>query len=787
MSPLDHKLLRDLWHMKGQATAIAVVMAMGVMLLVMQTGLVATLDETRDAYYERYRLADVFAPVSRAPERLVGRLAEVPGVTAAMGRVVGRALIEVPDEELPVQAQAVSLPDRAPFDLNDIYLTEGRLPVTGRSDEIVLLRSFARAHDLRPGDTLRATMNGARRTFRIVGLALSPEFLYTTAPGELVPDDARFGVIWMSRAALAAAFDMKGAFNEALLGLSRSANPAAVQDAVDRILAPYGGVGAYPLADQVSNRFISEEIAGLRASTRVVPPLFLGVAAFLLYIVISRMVQSERRQIGLMKAFGYTDSEVSAHYFKLVLVIATGGAVAGCLAGIAAGRALIAVYVQYFKFPFLVFQLDPDAFVIGVSISILAASAGGLIVLRRVFALTPAHAMRPPRPPDFSRAGQLLRGLSGVLDQPSRMVLRRIIRQPGRMAGATLGIAAGMALSVAMLNIHTGFDRAIELTFAVMDRSDVTVTFAHAVDDKTLFELARIPGVTRAEPVRHVPAILRNGLKTRRGAVIGMPEAPELNRALDDRAQPIPLPETGIVLSRALADILGSQPGGMLTVEVREGRQPVLEIPVAGIADTLLGAPAYMRLDALNRALREPGRVSGAYLTIDAARADAIYAELRDMPTVAGVSLKAQARDALARQMNQGAGMVRYIMSAIAFTITFGIVYNAARIGYAERAHEMAGLRVIGFSRAETAFVLLGELAVVTLVALPLGGGLGYYLSAVIAQGFSTDLYRIPVLYNPESFGTGVIVVVIAALVSGMLVKRTLDRADLVEALKTWE
>ena len=787
MSPLDHKLLRDLWHMKGQATAIGVVIAMGVMLLVMQTGLVATLGETRDAYYERYRLADVFAPVSRAPERLVGRLAEIPGVTAAMGRVVGRALIDLPDQELPLQARAVSLPDHPPFDLNDIYLTEGRLPDAGRSDEIVLLRSFARAHDLRPGDALTATMNGARRTFRIVGLAESPEFLYTTAPGELVPDDARFGVIWMTRAALSAAFDMEGAFNEALLGLSRGANSAAVEDAADRLLAPYGGVGAYPLADQFSNRFITEEIAGLRASTRVVPPLFLGVAAFLLYIVISRMVQSERRQIGLMKAFGYTDTEVSSHYFKLVLLIAAAGAAAGCLAGIAGGRALIAVYIHYFKFPFLVFQLDPDAFVIGVTVSVLSASAGGLVVLRRVFALTPADAMRPPRPPDFTRAGQLLRGVARFLDQPSRMVLRRIIRQPGRMSGATIGIGAGMALSVAMLNIHTGFDRSIELTFGVMDRSDLSVTFTHAADDETLFELARMSGVSQVEPVRYVPAILHNGLQSRREAIIGLPRQPQLNRALDDHSRPIALPDSGIVLSRMLAEILDIEPGQMLTVEVREGRQPILEIPVAGIADSLLGAPAYMRLDALNRVLREPGRISGAFLTIDAARADAIYAELRDMPTVAGVSLKAQARDSLVRQMNQGAGMVRYIMSAIAFTSTFGIVYTAARIGYAERAHELAGLRVIGFTRTETAFVMLGELAVVTLAALPLGGVLGYYLSAAMALGFSTDLYQIPVVYNSESFGTAMIVVVTAALVSGLLVKRTLDRADLVEALKTWE
>lgn len=785
MSPLDHKLLRDLWRMKGQAIAIGAVIAMGVLMLVMMTGLVASLTETRDAYYDRYRLADVFAPVARAPERLAAQLAEIPSVSSVQTRVVGRALIDLPTQVLPVQAQAVSLPDRGPPALNDVFLTDGRMPASGRADEVLLLNSFAAEHDLRPGDTLRATMNGSRRSFDIVGLAQSPEFLYTTAPGELVPDDARFGVIWMVRSGLSAAYDMEGAFNEVLLGLARGSSEEALLDAVDRALESYGGTGAYGLADQLSNAFVTQEIEGLAASTVGVPPIFLAVAAFLLYIVISRVVQAEREEIGLMKAFGYTDIEVGTHYFKLILAIAAGGALAGCLGGIAAGRGLIGLYTEYFKFPFLVFQLDPASFAIGITVSILSASAGGIFVLRRVFALTPAVAMRAPAPPNFSRTGRIGQSFSQLLDQPSRMVLRRLTRQPGRMAGSIIGIASGMALSAAMLTIYAGFDRSIDQTFSIVDRSDVMVSFTHAVSDKTLFELVRLPGVERAEPVRNVSVVLRNGLKSHRGGLIGLPPAPELNRALDDTLAPIELPDRGVVLSDVLAEILDISPGDTLIAEVREGRQPRLEIPVAATAQTLLGSPAYMSLDALNRAMREPDRISGAYLTIDEAEAEAIYAALQDMPTVAGLSVKSQARDAFLRMLNEGAGAIRYAMGVIAFVITFGIVYNAARIALAERARDLASLRVIGFTKGEAAFVLLGELAVVTLVALPVGAGLGYYLSFVIAAGFSTELYQIPAVFDPTTYGQAMLVVLGAALVSGWLVKRDLDRSDLIEALKT--
>ena len=787
MSPLGHKLWRDLWHIKGQAAAIGAVIAVGVLLLVMQTGLVTSLQETRDAYYERYRMAQVFAPAVRAPLHVVADLAQIPGVTAAYGRITGSALIEVADRSLPVQAQAISVPDTGEPPVNRYLLVAGRHLDTRQEDEILLLESFASAHGLRPGDTLSATMNGARRTFRIVGLAQAPEFLYVAAPGEIIPDDARFGVIWMSRSALAAAYDLEGSFNEALLTLGRTATEPAVLDAVDRILDPYGGLGAYGLEDHGSDRFVTEEIAGLRATSRSVPPIFLGVAAFLLYIVMSRIIQSEREEIGLMKAFGYTDTEVAVHYLRMVLVIAGGGALLGAALGVLAGRLQVQVYLEFYKFPFLVFRVDPGAILAGVGLSVAIASAGGLMVMGRVFRLTPAAAMRPPAPADFSRTGRIAAGIAHYLDQPSRMVLRRITRQPLRMAGSTIGIACGMGLSVAMISLMASFDGTIRHTFTVADRSDMTVSFTHAAGDSAIFALQRMEGVIEVEPVRHVPVIFRNGVHSYRGALTGLVPAPRLMRALDAEDREIAPREDGAILGAALARILQIAPGDLLSVEMRHGRQEVLDLPVVGIAETRLGAPAYMELDAMNRAIGEPGRVSGAYLRIDPAHAEAIYAALSDMPLVAGVSVKEDSRAAFERIMNQGAGAVRYVMAVIAGVITFGVVYNAARIAYAERARDLASLRVVGFTRAEVSFVLLGELVVVTLLAIPIGTGFGFGLAWAVSAAFSNDIYQISAWPDPPSIGSAAAAVLAAAAFSGWVVRRQIDKADLVLALKTRE
>ncbi|MCA0869475.1 FtsX-like permease family protein [Seohaeicola saemankumensis] len=787
MSPLTRKLLRDLWRIKGQAIAIGMVIAVGVLMQVMMTGLVASLDETRRAYYERNRLADVFAPVARAPEHTAMSLRRLPGVAAVQTRVVGAALIDVAGTDLPVQARAVSLPAfRAP-DLNAIHLTDGRMFAGDRPDEVVVLQGFAKAHGLRPGDQIRATMNGFRRSFTVVGFAQSPEFLWATAPGEMVPDDGRFAVLWMSRAALEAAFDMDGAYNEALIGLTRGAEPQEVIRAADRLLDRYGGLGAYDVADMESNRFITEEINGLRSTAASVPPVFLAVAAFLLYIVISRMVQAEREEIGLMKAFGYTNLEVGGHYFQLILIIAVGGAVAGGLMGIGAGRWMADFYLNYYKFPFLVFRLDPGAFIAGIGVSVIAASGGGLLVLRGVFALTPAVAMRAAAPPDYSRTGRFGAALNRLLDQPTRMVLRRLTRQPGRMGGAVAGVAAGVALSAAMSTILASFDAMQELTFGVVDRSDLQVTFIRPIETRSAFELRSIPGVIEVEPQRTVPAILRNGRYSYHGAVFGLPAVPRLNRPVNADETPIEIRRDGIILSTGLASVLKIAPGETLTLDVREGRRPRLDVPVIAVAESLLGAPAYMEMETLNRLLNEPLRVSGAYLRIDAEQGPRIYKALKNMPMVAGVSLKSDSRAALQKVMDEGAGATRYIMAAIAAVITFGVIYNAARVAQAERSRDLAGLRVLGFTRGEVAFVLLGELAIVTLLALPVGAVAGYFLTFAVSAGFSTDLYQIRASFNPASYGQAILVVLAAALVSGWLVKRDIDKADMITALKTRE
>ncbi|QSX39470.1 ABC transporter permease [Shewanella cyperi] len=789
MSPLNRKLLRDLWRIKGQALAIMLVIALGVMVMVMMTSLINTLEQTRDAYYARFRFADVFVDLVRAPKALAERVRELEGVARAETRVSGGALIDLPQFATPVYGQMISLPDFSEPALNRLYLSGGRLPAPHSGDEVVLLKGFADAWHLLPGDSLPVTIRGKRRTLHVVGIALAPEYVYTTPPGELAPDDGRFAVLWMREKALSQALELEGAFNQLLVRLTPGMQDEGVILALNTLFERYGGRGAFNRDSHFSNRFVRDEIAGLKTSAAVVPPIFLAVAAFLLFIVVSRMLAAEREQIGLLKAFGYSRIQVTMHYVKFLLLIACGGAALGCLFGILEGTRISHMYQLYFKFPFLLFQTEPKAFVIAALVSIGSALAGASLVLWQVFALMPAEAMRPPTPPDHSRTLDLGAWLKHRLDPAAKMVLRNLLRRPKRYLSSVLGIAAGMALCVAMLSTLSGFDGAIDDYFNLNDRSDVTVSFVEPAPYAALFELAHLPGVLAVEPVRQLPVVFRAGLREYRGVLTGLDNKGRgaFYRALDAEGAPVYIRDEGVVLGQSLARVLGLAAGDFVRVELTSEARRELVLPVIRIADTMLGAPAYLSLKGMETKLRDRQRVSGAFLRVDALEVDALYRRLKAMPAVAGVSVRAQTRAAFERMMNEGAGAVRYIMALIAAIISFGVVYNSARISFAEHVRELACLRVLGYSRGQAAYVLLGDMGLATLLALPLGAWGGFYLTKLIAVRFSTELYTIRAVVDPHSYGIAALAVLLAAAVSAWVVRRDLDRTDLVIALKTWE
>jgi putative ABC transport system permease protein len=784
---LDRKLLRDLWRLRGQVLAIGLVIASGVGLLVMSLTSLEALRNTSAAYYERYRFADVFAQVKRAPESLASRISAIDGVQSVETRIVRGAVLDLAGFDELVTGQLVSLPEHGESILNRLALRAGRFPHAGKPDEVVLSEPFALAHKLGPGDQLRAIMSGRWRKLSVVGIALSPEYVYTMAPGALMPDDRRYGVLWMGREALQAAFDLDGAFNEVSVSLLRGADPERVVDAMDRLLDRYGSHGAYVRADQASNWFLTNEIDQLETMARFLPIVFLAVAAFLTNMVVGRLVAVERPEIGLLKAFGYGNTAIAWHYLKLVLAIGGVGTLLGWFVGYWLGLYSTTMYADFYRFPFLLFRPTAGPFLLAALASVGAAVLGALGAVRRAAALSPAAAMQPPAPPLFRRNGPFLPQFLERLDLPTRIVLRQTSRWPLRSLVTSLGIAMSVAVLIVSMQWLDAIHRIVDVYFLQAQGQDVTVGLVEARSSAAVRELARMPGVLAAEPMRTVAAKLRSGPREVREVVQGVARHQSLYRVYDAQGTALDLPPDGLVISTVLADRLAVRPGDTITVEVLEGRRPVLEIPVVATFETYIGRPAYIAMDALNRAMREPPSVTAVHLRVDPVQATRLFRELKQIPQVSSVNLRSAAvttfNETLARTM------LIYVGFFIVFSATLacGVAYNAARIALAERARELATMRVLGFSRREVEYILIGEVGVLTFSALPLGAVIGWLLARWLVRAFETDLYRVPFVVDPSTFGWAVLGGFLATLAAVLLVRRRLDRLNLIAVLKTRE
>jgi len=788
MRALNRKVLRDLWYLRGQVLAIGTVVAAGIAALIMSLSTLDALTDTTAAYYERYRFADVFAWVKRAPDSVEHRIAVLPGVRTVQTRVSRFATLDVEGFPEPVMGQFVSVPAGRQPVLNQLALRNGRLPAEGARDEVVLNEPFAEAHGLATGDEIVAIINGKRRPLRVVGVALSPEFVYSLGPGALMPDDRRFGILWMGHEELSAAYDLKGAFNSVAVDLERGVDAATVMRQLDRLLERYGGTGAIARDDQLSNWFVMNEMEQLRSISLILPTIFLVVSAFLANMVLGRLVATERGQIGLMKAFGYSGMEVGLHYAKFVVGIVIVGAVIGTAAGTWLGRVNTEMYMDVFRFPLLVYRPSTSAIAIAISVSLASALLGSLGAVRRAARLPPAQAMNPPAPARYRRARLWNARAARWLDQGTRIILRNMLRTPGRSFLTALGVSSSVGLLVLALQWNDSLNFLGDSYFFRAQHQDATIGLVEPQSDTIVRDFLHLPGVLAVEPMRIVSVELSVGPVTHRGSVVGIERNAWLQPIFDDVAgKALPVPEGGLVLGTTLAGKLGVSVGKHVWLRVLEGRRPELSLPVAGLVETYIAMPAFMNADALNRILKERPSAEYVNLLIDERKEAAFFATLKELPMVSAVMLRQAAIDSFHNTVVEHIMVFITLFSILACALGFGVAYNSARIALSERGRELATLRVLGFSRGEISYILLGEVGFLIVLALPFGCLLGRVLSEIMAASFDTELFRVPLTIDASTYGMAVVFALAATAISALVVRHRLDDLDLIEVLKTRE
>lgn len=787
ISQLDRKLLRDLTRMKGQVIAVSVVMACGLAMLVMARSLINSLESTRQAYYLKNRFADVFVQLKRAPDHVARRVASLPGVSGVQAGISSQVTLDLPELDEPASGNVRSLPDLDEPELNKLFLRSGEWLKPRARGEVLVGEAFAEANALRPGDNIAMLLNGRRKTFRIAGIVLSPEFIFESRPGAALPDNRTYGIFWMRYEELANAFDLDGAFNHLVLTLAPGAIEAEVISQLDPLLEPYGGRGAFGRSNHPSHIRISDEIRVLETISIGFPLVFLSVAAFMTNAVLSRLLNLQREQIAILKAFGFQNRQIAGHYLKFALVMVLLGTSLGSVGGVALGHRLVVLYKMFFRFPDLAFSLDSAALSFAITVALLAAVAGVFSAVRRAASLPPAEAMRPEPPARYRPALIERTGLTRWLSHTFRIAVRNIERRPIQGLFTVVGLALATGILIVPNCFRDGIHEILGFQWDVVQRQDLELGFIEPSNSEVHSQIKQLPGAMAVEPFRNAAVRIRFNDRFRQLGLRGLTEDSLHSRVIDSRKRLIQLPPSGLVVSAKLAEVLGAKVGDELTVEALEGKRRHERVRLVGLAEDFAGIAAYLNIRALNRLLGEGDVINGASVTIDPAERSRFLRALKDIPRVSWVAIKESLRSNFAKTTAASINLIQTIYLTFATIVAFGVVYNNARISLAERSRELATLRVIGFSQREVGSVLVTELVILALIAVPLGLLIGTGFAVGILGSINTETVRLPLILRPGNYTFAVLVVTIASTLSALLVLRQLKHLNLVGALRAPE
>ena len=782
VSGLRVKLWRDLWRLRIQCLTIALLVGCGIASFVAAVAAAASMVASRDAFYAEACLADVFVRVKSAPRAVLNQLRQLPQVVTADARITQDYRLQLPDSTEPVVARFVSVAFPHLEHLNQTKIRTGRLVEPGNAHEVVLGEAFAEAWGLQPGSTITAVINEHKSELRVVGIGVSPDFAWAADPRTGLPDPRHFGIVWMDETALAHATNLVGAFNEALIELGPLADQQETLQSVDRMLTAYGGLGAVMRAEQPSAKLVDQKIAQLSKLARTLPVIFLGIAAFLLSVLLSRIVATQREQIATLKALGFRTRELTLHYLEFAGVICCLGAVFGTALGIFAAHGLLLMYARYFKFSVFIFRFNAQAIIAATLVAFAAGMGATWRAVQRAVAIAPAEAMRPEPPPSYhaTLADRFGRSLPPV----ARLVLRDALRRPGRLLLSAGSLALATAIVVAGNVLGDSMDNVLRLQFEVSHREALTLAFDHALDGQAIRAVSHVPGVLFAEGERVVPVRLHAGRATRTSVLLGLAPSMQLHRLLDANAQPLPLPASGLSLSRVLAQSLGVRSGDTIDVEVLEADRRTLQVPVAALIDDLLGFSAYLDAFELGRLLNEGPRTNVALVAVDRRDIDAVTERLNACPYVASVTRPDFERALVRAEVGDVFTVMSMMLALFAAAIAVGVVYNNARIALETRSRDLATMRILGFTQGELAAVLLGEQAIQVVLGIGPGLLLGRQMGGLWLSTIDPELLRVPLTLAPASYVAAVCVVLLAALLSALAVRRQSDQLNLVAVLK---
>lgn len=786
---LFNKLLRTIWNTRGQFLSLTIVVSLGIMTYICMSNTYYNLQNNMAKFYLECDFADYYFQVASVPQQVVDQIKAIPGVSEAAGRVI-KDIPAIKQDRERATVRVVGYPLPLNKTINRLHMYSGRVfseqPLNG-SMEAVTDAQFAAANKLSPGSTLIVVANGREVPLTVIGTGTTPEFSYPVKDiTTMLNDPSRFGVIMLSQNQAQKLLNSVGQVNSIVIKLAPGSNVYRVKEEVKSILKPYGYQGDYAKKDQSSNAFLRDQLRQLRAETRVIPTIFLIVAVAIQFVMLGRMIKTHRLQIGIMKALGYSDGQIIWHYTSYALLIGLTGTAVGILAGLGLSRYLTNVYLSFYNLPHYANKAYSGAILVAILLGVGVGLVSGWLASRRIVSINPSESMRP-EPPTKGRkvVFEQWRWFWNRISSSWKMALRGIGRHPTRFWVTVMGVAFATGLLVVSMFFHDSIGSIEQRAYYTEQNFDLMAKFSSPLDEKTTGLIAKINGVTWAEPIIEIPVRITSNQKSSDIILQGLPSDCRMKVVEGKNGQQLYVPPLGMVVGLKTAEKLNLKVGDLIQVETKLGigSNQVSTVRVAGISRQAAGKNAFASMKTASELLRENHLVSGVMMTVDPGRYQAVEAALSEMPGVADIV----SRDKEVKNFNRNMDSLQVTMKILTlFAVLLGcaISYNSSVISFNERCRELATLRVIGMKSSEIASILGNETILQCFLGLCLGLPLGRLLAEGVARMVSSEVYEFQAMVFTKTYTTSVALTIAFVLAGFLVAVRGVKQLNLLEILK---
>jgi len=576
-------------------------------------------------------------------------------------------------------------------------------------------------------------------------------------------------------------FGFMGSYNEVLLTLNDKDSIDDIAEAVEKRLDKYGVKKITKLEDQLSNNVLVQKIEGIEKMSSALPVLFLVVAAIIISIMLSRIVNNDRMAIGVLKALGYSNIRILSHYTKYALAIGLTGSVFGITGGLVLSRPMSQLFVSFFNIPLSGIEIQYGYIISAILLTSLFCIGSGLFGARGILKIMPADSMRPEAPKAGKRI--LLERVTFLwrrLPFSWKMVIRNIMRNKRRFIFLVLGLALAYAINTVPLFMSDAMVTMFELQYGVYQTMDYTIDFAKPLNHEAINEISHLIDADKIEPRLEYPFELKNGWRKKSVGIIGVPKETAFYRFVDNKGNPVSLPEKGIFITEGLSKSLSVKKGDTIAIRSFLPDRDDVEVEVTGIVKQYLGSNAYMNINVMEELLLEDGMITG----VSVASEDNLKDKLKDIKNISTVRSSADIKKSFEEYLDT---MIAAISAYMLFggILGFALVYNATIIGISERTNEFAALRIMGFDKKDIYGMIGKENSVMTGIAILTGIPLGAAMITGMVESFSTDMITLPVIMTPSIFVRAAVASVIFVVIAQLATLKKIYNLNFIDALKS--